>query len=103
MSIKIIEPVKDYLKHFETPEEFNLYYHQHKEEIDKQTTHILNKKFKISGYHITKIKGDLCLKKLRENEVEEQETDLQIRVENLEKKIKDICKQMNEIITYLNG
>ena len=62
MDLKVIEPVKTPLKEFEGPDEFNLYYHKHKDEIDSQTTHILNRKYKINGYRITKIKGVLCLK-----------------------------------------
>ena len=30
------------------------------------TTHRLNKMYKINGYRITKIRGELCLKKVRE-------------------------------------
>ena len=63
MDLKIIGPIKKPLKEFESPDEFNLYYHKHKEEMDSETTHSLNKKFKIDGFRITKIKGVLCLKK----------------------------------------
>ena len=55
--LKIIGPIKKPLKDFESPDEFNLYYHKHKEEMDSETTHSLNKKFKIDGFRITKIKG----------------------------------------------
>ena len=96
MTVKIIEPVKKVLAQFETPEEFNLYYHQHKEELDKQTTHILNKKYKIKGYHITKLKGNMCLKKLKENE--EVEKSLEERIAELEKKIAELYAQVNEIL-----
>ena len=41
----------------------SIYYHKHKDEMDKETTHLLNKKFSIDGYRITKIKGVLCLKR----------------------------------------
>ena len=63
MDLKIIGPIKTPLKEFDSPDEFNLYYHKHKEEMDTETTHSLNKKFKIDGFRITKIKGVLCLKK----------------------------------------
>ena len=36
---------------------------KNKDEIDSQTTHKLNKQYHIKGYVITKIKGELCLKK----------------------------------------
>ena len=65
MDLKIIGPIKSPLKEFDSVDEFNIYYHKHKEEMDTETTHSLNKKFKINGYRITKIKGVLCLKKDR--------------------------------------
>ena len=97
MTVKIIEPVKKVLAEFETPEEFNLYYHQHKEELDKQTTHILNKKYKIKGYHITKLKGNMCLKKLKEPEEVVQKS-LEERIAELEKKIAELYAQVDEIL-----
>ena len=52
MDLKIIEPIQKPLHEFETPDEFNIYYHKHKDEMDKETTHLLNKKFSIDGYRI---------------------------------------------------
>ena len=63
MDLKIIKPVEKYLKEFDSPEEFNVFYAKNKDEIDSQTTHKLNKQYHIKGYVITKIKGELCLKK----------------------------------------
>lgn len=61
--IHILQPIMNYIKEFPTPEEFNIYYNKHKEEIDNTTTHKLNKLYHIDGYRITKIKGVLMLKK----------------------------------------
>ena len=63
MDLKIIEPVQKYIKEFESPEEFNVFYAKNKDDVDSQTTHKLNKQYHIKGYVITKIKGELCLKK----------------------------------------
>ena len=43
MDLKVIEPIKNYLKEFKTVDEFNLWYSKNKEEVDKLTTHKLNK------------------------------------------------------------
>lgn len=105
MDLKIIGPIKKPLKEFESPDEFNLYYHKHKEEMDGETTHSLNKKFKIDGFRITKIKGVLCLKKdvkkkeNNENEVSKEENVLENIVDRLEK----LEKAVNDIIDALNG
>ena len=60
--IKVLEPVKNVIKEFDTPDEFNIYYMKNKDEIDKLTTHKLNKMFKIDGYRITRIQGTLMLR-----------------------------------------
>lgn len=64
--IKILQPITNYIKEFDSPDEFNLFYNKHKEEIDSTTTHKLNKLYHIKGYRITKIKDVLMLKKHEE-------------------------------------
>ena len=74
MDLKVIEPIKNYIKEFNSPVEFNLWYAKHKEEVDVLTTHKLNKMYKIDGYRITKIKCELMLKvdkHVKEKEKEE--------------------------------
>ena len=100
--LKIIGPIKKPLKEFESPDEFNLYYHKHKEEMDSETTHSLNKKFKIDGFRITKIKGVLCLKKDRKIKPdvshEEENTNHEIleRLQKLEEVVNSIIDIINE-------
>ena len=91
MDLKIIEPVQKYVKEFESPEEFNVFYAKNKDEIDSQTTHMLNKKYHIKGLVITKIKGELCLKKpwIKKNK-EESSNDLEVRVKRLEETVNKI-------------
>jgi archaellum component FlaC len=64
MTASVIEPVKKPVKTFQNKEEFDLYYSKHKEEMEKLTTHMLNRMYTIEGYHITRKKGieGLCLK-----------------------------------------
>ncbi len=52
MEVKVIGPIKEYLKTFNTPDEFNLWYAKNKDEIDKITTHKLNKMYYIEGFRI---------------------------------------------------
>ena len=77
MDVKVIGPIKEYLKMFNGPDEFNLWYAKNKDDIDKLTTHKLNKMYHIDGYRITKIKGVLCLKKDMKKHENEIETDMQ--------------------------
>ena len=95
MDLKIIKPVEKYLKEFDSPEEFNVFYAKNKDEIDSQTTHKLNKQYHIKGYVITKIKGELCLKKpwIKKNNNESSATDftsLEVRVKRLEETVNKI-------------
>ena len=91
MDLKIIKPVEKYLKEFESPEEFNVFYAKNKDDIDSQTTHKLNKQYHIKGYVITKIKGELCLKKPWTKKNNNQSSDdLLVRVKRLEETVNKI-------------
>ena len=67
--IKVIEKFSPDVIEFETKEELIEYLQKNKEELSKITTHKLNKLYKTKGYKITKIKGELGLRKVH---VEEQ-------------------------------
>ena len=62
--IPVIAPVKD-IKEFKTIDEFNVFYNDHRNEFESLTTCMLNKKYKIPGYKITKIQGEVKLKNKR--------------------------------------
>ena len=118
MQIKIIEPIKEYSKVFNSPDEFNLWYTKNKDEMDKMTTHKLNKLYKIEGYRITKIKNVLMLKKDSQTitstndkvaglssptpTIEQLKDDLQSKTLSLESEITKIKDTINQIISYLN-
>ena len=101
MDLKIIEPIRNYLKEFNTPDEFNLYYQTKKDELDNLTTHKLNKMFHIKDYRITKIKGELMLKKWNEIEKEES-TNVEEQINLLKEEITKIKDTINRIVDYLN-
>ena len=103
MDLKVIEPIKIYIKEFNSPVEFNLWYAKHKEEVDALTTHKLNKLYHIDGYRITKIKGELMLKidrKVKEKEKEEGESEDEIN--ELRNEIKNIKDTVNHLIEFIN-
>jgi predicted nucleic acid-binding Zn-ribbon protein len=102
MDLKVIEPIEKPLKTFSGIDEFNLYYMKNKEEIEKQTTHMLNRRFHIDGYHITKIKGVLSLKKWDETKKyykSKKDVDNSEKVESSE--ITSEIETMNEKINLL--
>lgn len=63
MSVKVLAPVKTYVKIFPTVDDFNSFYNLHKSEIDAQTTYMLNRMYLVQGHRITKVHGELMLKK----------------------------------------
>ena len=120
MELKIIEPVHKPLIEFDNPDEFNTYYHKHKDDIDGQTTHMLNRKYKIVGYKITKLKGVLCLKKIgnkcdktdsvsnssvrSEHEINKNNELIEANiVDSINARITILEQRINEIIEYINN
>lgn len=89
MSLNVIEPIKSAIKEFHSVEEFNVYYQLHKDEMDKTTTHKLNKMYRIDGYRITKIKNVLMLKRASDTM-------------NVHEEILAIKDTLNKIIKFLN-
>ena len=105
MTLKIIEPIKEYLKVFNTPDEFNIWYTKNKDEVDTLTTHKLNKMYKIEGYRITKIKNVLMLKKCNESHDNNNSANSPLvpnDLQELHDEIKNIKSTVNQIIQYLN-
>ena len=114
MDVKVVEPIQSPMKELNNVDEFNLFYHNHKDEMMETTTHRLNKMYKINGYRITKIRGELCLKKVREAVKQKSEVDdRQSRGEadgnddddtvNIETRLQRLEEVVNEIIDALNG
>ena len=108
MDLKVIEPIKNYLKEFKTVDEFNLYYSKNKDEIDSMTTHKLNKMYHIDGYRITKIKGKLCLKKWekKDKESNNENDHLEMHEEEinyLKNEIEKLKITINSIINVINS
>ena len=102
MDLKVIEPIKSYLKEFSSPVEFNLWYAKNKDEVDKQTTHKLNKMYHIIGYRITKIKGELMLKE--DHKVKDKSINDEIHedINEIREEIKNIKDTVNKLIEFIN-
>lgn len=109
MSLNIIEPICEYKKEFNTPDEFNAWFQKNKDEVSNMTTHKLNKLYNVKGYHITRIKDEVMLKKwdkernarvgnfdVKLNEVHEQ-------IDKLTKEVAEIKKALNGVISFLHG
>ena len=106
MSLKVINEITDEIKYFKSIDEFDIYYQKHKEEMNKQTTQLLNRIYKIKTpdnveYRITKkncrkedgkmVYGDVYLRKIcskiDENPFEHELRDLHDEIKKCNDKI----------------
>ena len=107
MSLKVINEITDEIKYFKSIDEFDIYYQKHKEEMNKQTTQLLNRIYKIKTpdnveYRITKkncrkqdgkmVYGDVYLRKVcskvdDENPFEHELRDLHDEIKKCNDKI----------------
>ena len=116
--LKIIGSHQTESKHFNSIDEFNIYYVKHKAEMTDMTTQKLNKLFVIDGYRITKkgtrdadgkrVSGEICLKPTHAtklmNDIDDtkQFDSFASRIDQLEAKIKLLTDTVNKIIDHLN-
>lgn len=111
MDVKIIEPITHYIKEFDTPNDFDSWYKSHQEELDKLTTHKLNKMYHINGYRITRIKGVLSLKKASRKECvitdnsenEQRFIAIENEISDMSEDIKNIKNALQSIQNYFSN
>ena len=95
--IPLIEPIKE-KREFESPNDFDKYYQEHKKELEEKTTHKLNKMFNIPGYRITKIKGVLSLKNIPQSRITST-----MKIDSLELKVNEMKDRLNQCINTINN
>lgn len=107
MNVNIIEPIKNFIKEFNTIDEFNAFYSLHKDEMDALTTHKLNKMYSVKGYRITKIKGVLMLKRWdtskndEEEKIKEEITNASTRAKEVDEYVRnDLSKKIENLSGY---
>ena len=95
--LQIIKPIKE-CTNFESIDEFNEFYEQNKDLFDELTTCKLNKMFKIDGFRITKIKGQVSLKSIPESRITNT-----MKIEEIIQRIQTIEERVNMIIEVINS
>ena len=93
--IEIIQTISECI-YFDNVVEFNDYYNDNKDVLDKTTTHKLNKMISIPDYKIGCIKGVLIVKKESNNTINR-------RLEHLETIIEEYEVKINSLITSYNA
>ena len=100
VKVNVIEPKQKLLKAFESTDDFDLYYSQHKDEMDKMTTQKLNKCYPVTGYHICRVRNTLCLKKVIPK-INNASTNASTNVSN-NNELEQIKNKITAIEKYLN-
>ena len=91
------------VKNFDTIEEFQQYYNLHKDEVDKYSTTKLNRMFKIKDHKITRrtIAGNesktLCFRQLFKNELTDKESDNGSNKDSDESRIDELENEITEL------
>ena len=99
-TVKIIEPYQPEVIECETKEDFMEILAADKEKYNVMTTQKLNKTFKIPGYKITKIKGEICLRNIKPCEklkTEEAEDVINEEIKNIKDAFNQLSDQVEQI------
>ena len=114
-TLKRLEPITQPEHEFKSCDEFDVFYSKNKQLLDNETTHKLNKRYKIPGYKITRrtvqssegSKTVLCLKKVpissNTSSCAGINTQLDARMTSFEEKLDSIISVLNAIVDKLNG
>ena len=106
MSISVVKRGSDDVKEFENKEDFINYYDNHRTELDALSTCMLNKKYKIDGYHLGRSNKQLKLIPLNlyrpsEYQVNQENNMLNMKIDVLNQKIDNSTKLLNQLLlTY---
>ena len=107
MSISVVKRGSDDVKEFENKEDFINYYDNHRTELDALSTCMLNKKFKIDGYHLGRSNKQLKLIPLNlyrpsEYQVNQENNMLNMKIDELNQKIDNLTKELTRISQIFN-
>lgn len=91
-TVRIIEPFQPEVIECESKEDFSEIIISDPEKYNVMTTQQLNKIFKIPGYKVTKIKGELCLRNIKACEKQSHS-----ELETINEEIKNIKLAFNQL------
>ena len=106
MSVEVIKRITEDVKEFDNKEDFIKYYELYKNELKDYSTCILNKKFKIKGYHLGRQKGELKLIPLdlyrpSAYRINQEDNQIILKLDVLNEKLDTLNKNINKLINQL--
>ena len=108
MSVEVIKRITEDVKEFDNKEDFIKYYELNKNELKDYSTCILNKKFKIKGYHLGRQKGELKLIPLdlyrpSAYRINQEDNQINLKLDVLNNKFDQLNKNINILINQLKS
>ena len=97
--LEVVQPYNPQVIHFDTPDDFNAYYNKHQDDFnDNISTYKLNVKYKIPGFKLSKIQGQLKVVKDYSKTSSHPSLDLYARLTTLEQRISSIEAYLQTLV-----
>ena len=107
MSVKVVQNICDDVKEFDNKEDFIKYYELNQNNLKDVSTCMLNKKFKINGYHIGRKQGELQLIPLNlyrpsAYKVNQEDNQIALKLDVINSKVDMMNKNIKVLINQIN-
>ena len=107
MSVKVVKRITEDVKEFDNKEDFIKFYELNKNELKDFSTCILNKKFKIKGYHLGREKGELKLIPLdlyrpSAYRINQEDNQINLKIDVLNERVNAINNKLDQLIKNFN-
>ena len=104
MSVKVVKRITEDVKEFDNKEDFIKFYELNKNELKDFSTCILNKKYKIKGYHLGREKGELKLIPLdlyrpSAYRINQEDNQINLKIDVINNKLDQLIKQFNQFLS----
>ena len=104
MFVKVVKRITEDVKEFDNKEDFIKFYEINKNELKDFSTCILNKKFKIKGYHLGREKGELKLIPLdlyrpSAYKINQEDNQINLKINVINNKLDQLIKQFNQFLS----
>ena len=107
MSVEVLKHITEDVKEFDNKEDFIKFYELNKNELKDISTCMLNKKFKIKGYHLGRQQGELKLIPLdlyrpSAYKINNEDNQINLKIDVLNDKIDALNIRVNEMSKNIN-
>ena len=107
MSVEVLKRITEDVKEFDNKEDFIKYYELNKANLKDVSTCMLNKKFKIKGYHLGRQQGELKLIPLdlyrpSAYKINNEDNQINLKIDVLNNKIEMMNKNINDMKKVFN-